>query len=508
MCDQQSSLRWRFLVSGTSVGLGLLLAGCTALDKAPEPDKLAMPLLSDNFLNSAKPAKAVVATPATAPEFWNAFGSPDLVRLVDRAERGSRDIDISIARVKQAEANTQEAVTGFLPTGGLGATSTTYRSSATSAGLPEGKLPVGHLRKAGLNASWELDFWGKNAAIHEAARRKGEASIFALAATRLTITSETALSYVQVLSLRDQLALARQNLSLARKVRDNVAERVEAGSATEVTLAQQETVVLQQEASIVRLSRAQMQEEINLALLVGARPGEITLDKGGLSRLTLPNVDAGLPSDLLSRRPDVREVEEQLLASASNVGAARAAMLPSLTISLQKGFESLSNATLFSPQSGVFTLTSQLTQPLFDAPRLAAQLQASKAQRDELVATYEKAVLTALTDVEKALVALNAITREASIAAKATASARKAYDLTLEQLEAGQVDMTTVLNTQRDYFSAADSLAQIRLARFQAAIGLYRAMGGGWSPEDARALMAQRQPSQAPGATAAPAVLH
>ena len=478
--------------------LGALLSGCALVGNPLVPSDDFSPAMPSAYIHQDPRSEALMRAPAVAPAFWAAFGSPELAALVSRAEGGSKDIAAAIARVRQAEWGALQAGTGLLPSGALSGTSTTFRSSATAAGLESGRLPQQQLRRAGLSASWELDFWGKNAALYSAAARREEAGVFALAATRLAVTAETAQTYVTVLSLRDRLAIARQNLTLARKVMDSIRERVEAGSATQVTLAQQETVVRQQEAAIVSLRRSASQAELSLALLVGTRPGDVSLGKGGLKGLKLPPLTAGLPSDVLSRRPDVRQAEAQILAASQDVGAARAAMLPSLSFSLQRGFESLTTSTLISPASGVANFTSQLTQPLFDAPRLAAQMKGAEARREELIATYEQAVLSSLSDVEKALVALNTSGEELAIAGKAVDAARRAYELTQEQLEAGQVDMTTVLNTQREYFSASDSLEQLRLARFQAAIALYRALGGGWSPEDARLLM---QPKETPSAS-------
>ncbi|NBN79949.1 efflux transporter outer membrane subunit [Microvirga tunisiensis] len=470
--------------------LAVTLTGCAAMGEhlTPSPAEASLTLPA-SFAHAAEASRAH----QTATEFWTAFRSQDLADLIRRAELGSRDIGVALSRLRQAEAGAEEAFAGQLPSGGLGGSQTTFQASANTAGLPAGvEMPVRQQRKVGLNASWELDFWGKASSNFAAAANRADAAAFAVAATRLTVTSETALSYVQILSLRDRLGLARENLVLARKVEENVRARVEAGSATQIMQAQQETVVLQQEATVLRLQRALAQEEISLALLVGATPGEIRITRGSLGRLSIPALVAGAPADLLRRRPDVRQAEELLAASANNVASARAAMLPSLTLTLQKGFESVTTGALFSGAAGVFSVAGQLAQPIFDMPRLVAQLEGTQARRQELVTTYQQSVMSALADVEKALIAYGGLAREERVAARATAAARKAHDLTLEQLEAGQVDMTTVLNTQRDYFTAVDSLQQVRLARFQSAIALYRAMGGGWTEQDVARLIAER----------------
>jgi multidrug efflux system outer membrane protein len=496
----------------TVVLLAGVLSGCAAMGEALTPQDGADVAMPGQFAYAAEAAGASGLRKAqgahdTAEQFWAGFRSDDLSSLIRRAELGSRDITVAIARLRQAEAGADEAFGGLLPSGGLGGTQTTFKASANTAGLPAGvSMPVRQQRKVGLNASWELDFWGKASSNFEAASNRADAAAFAVAATRLAVTSETALSYVQILSLRDRLALGRENLTLARKVQDNVKARVEAGSATQIMLAQQETVVLQQEATVLRLQRTLAQEEVTLGLLIGATPGEIRITRGSLGKLAIPKLGVGAPADLLRRRPDVRQAEELVAASANNVASARAAMLPSLTLSLQKGFESLTTGALFSGAAGVFSVAGQLTQPIFDAPRLLAQLEGTQARRQELIATYQQAVMTSLSDVEKALIAYGGLAREEKVAGRATAAARRAYELTLEQLDAGQVDMTTVLNTQRDYFTAVDSLQQVRLARFQSAIALYRALGGGWTDEDVARLIAEREAIDAAAAPASKTV--
>jgi outer membrane protein TolC len=244
--------------------------------------------------------------------------------------------------------------------------------------------------------------------------------------------------------------------------------------------------VLQQQSTIPALVRAGEQSEIALAVLLGLPPGAIRVHAYGLAALTIPALAPGIPTDLLRRRPDLRQAEEQVLAAAESVTQAKAAMLPSITLTPQYGYQSPLLQTLFLPQSNIYQVIGGVTQPLFDAVRLAAVLRQNDQRREELVATYRKAILSSLGDVESALVALRTTAREETILRAAAAEARRAYDLTAEQMAAGQIDINTLLNTQRTYFDTINNVEQIRLARFQAAVAMYQAIGGGWSPDEQR----------------------
>ena len=189
----------------------------------------------------------------------------------------------------------------------------------------------------------------------------------------------------------------------------------------------------------------------------------------------------GLPSELLTRRPDVRQAEAQLQAADADVRVARAAMFPSITLTAQGGLESNALRTLFDPASQLYSIAAGLTQPIFEGYSLQGQLEQQRGRYVELLQDYRKAVLSSFEDVENALVAVRQTTLQEKLQADAVAIARRAYTISEAQLRAGTVDLLTVLDTQRSLFQANDALAQARLARLQAYVALFQALGGGWT---------------------------
>jgi NodT family efflux transporter outer membrane factor (OMF) lipoprotein len=461
--------------------LPITLCGClqTTVDTQAVQD------VPDRFAFSTR---SNVPDTASSAEFWAAFRSPELASLIRRGEEGSLDIAVAIARIDQAAAVRDQAVGGLLPSGGGSASYTAARASALAAGLPDGYvLPTSQLYQLGLSATYEIDFWGKNAALLRASDNALRASRFDAETVRLTVTARIATLYMFAVALNDQIAIAGRNIKLTQSVADGIRQRVEAGSATSTDKARQDTLVLQQQAVVPRLQRALIETEVQIAILLGDPPGRLTIRGGSLDRLALPVMGAGIPTDLLRRRPDIAAAEARLLAAADNVTAARGAMLPSLSLAGQVGQQSPQLATLFSPSALAYQTVAGLVVPLFDQVKLAAQLRGTQAVQDQLIATYRAAIIAGIGDVEAALADLRTIRREEALLAAAAGRARQAYAMSSEQLDAGQIDLTSVLLTQTTYFQALGDLKQIQLTRFQAAVALFKALGGGWTARDLEA---------------------
>jgi NodT family efflux transporter outer membrane factor (OMF) lipoprotein len=461
--------------------LPITLCGClqTTLDTQAVQD------VPDRF---ASATASNLPDSASSAEFWAAFRSPELASLIRRGEDGSLDIAVAIARIDQAAAVRDQAVAGLLPSGSGSATHTAERDSAATAGLPAGyTLPTTQVYQLGLSASYEIDFWGKNATLLRSSDNALRASRFDAETVKLTVTARIAILYLSAVALNDQIAIARRNIKLTQRVADGIRQRVDAGSATTTDQARQDTLMLQQQAVVPRLLRALAETEVQIAILLGDPPGRLRIHGGSLDRLALPVVGAGIPTDLLRRRPDIAAAEARLLAAADNVTAARAAMLPSLTLTGAVGQQSPQIATLLSPSALVYQTVAGLAVPIFDQVRLAAQLRGTKAVQDQLIATYRAAIIAGIGDVEAALADLRTIRREESLLAAAADKARQAYAMSSEQLDAGQIDLTSVLLTQTTYFQALSDLKQIQLARYQAAVALFKALGGGWTLRDLEA---------------------
>jgi NodT family efflux transporter outer membrane factor (OMF) lipoprotein len=334
--------------------------------------------------------------------------------------------------------------------------------------------------QATLNASYELDFWGKNRAGVQAARASALASRDDRATLGLSIDSSVALTYFEVLALHDQINIANSDLSSAERLLKILQAREAAGVSSALDVAQQETAVATANARIPPIEAQLQQSTDALALLTGALPEALVISDGSLADLAVPPISAGIPSELLSRRPDVAEAEAQLVAANANVAAAHAAFLPSVQLTAEGGIASAALTTLLNPQSSLFALVGSITQTIFDGGELRGQYQKSRARSDELVQLYRKAAVSAFVDVEDALAGASHFAEEERRQQRATAAAQRAYDISVAQLRAGTIDLVTVLTAQTALFSAEDALVTAKLAQLQAEVSLYKALGGGW----------------------------
>jgi NodT family efflux transporter outer membrane factor (OMF) lipoprotein len=250
-------------------------------------------------------------------------------------------------------------------------------------------------------------------------------------------------------------------------------------------VAQQATTVATLNASIPPLAQ-QLQQNIDaLAILIGQMPESIEVADGSLKELTPPPITAGLPSELLARRPDVAQAEAQLMAANANIAVARAAYFPSIDLTASGGYASTALGTLLLPQSRVFALTAALSQSIFDAGVRRGQVEYSRARYAELLSDYHKTVLSALGNVEDALVAVQQTTEQELRQQQAVDKARRAFEYSQLQMQAGTTNVLTVLNTETALFSAQDTLVQVKYQHLQSLVDLYQALGGGWRQSQA-----------------------
>jgi NodT family efflux transporter outer membrane factor (OMF) lipoprotein len=223
--------------------------------------------------------------------------------------------------------------------------------------------------------------------------------------------------------------------------------------------------------------------KVALALLM-ARPYErVNIRGGSLNNIGIPRVSPGLPSELLTQRPDIREAEAQLAAANANVYNARTQFLPSITLTAEGGYESAVLKTLLRPESALFTLAGGLTQPIFHGGQLLGNLDLTKGRQDELLQIYRKAVLSGFSDVENALDGIRQTTLREQLQRQVVKSSREAFNIAEQRLREGTIDLVTVLQTQQTLYQAEDLLVVAQLARMQAIVSLYQALGGGWRPK-------------------------
>jgi NodT family efflux transporter outer membrane factor (OMF) lipoprotein len=313
-----------------------------------------------------------------------------------------------------------------------------------------------------------------------ASDRAAVATQFNRDVVELSVVAVLVNTYFDILGTQDRIRIAQDNLRVASRIQNIIKQRVDAGTSTVIDLVQQEYIVAQQRIVISRLTRAVRQSFTALGALLGETPDRVSMRGGSLTRLRVPKVAPGLPSELLLQRPDIREAEWRLAGAAANVASARVSLLPSIKLTADRGYESPLLKTLITPQAIAYNVAANITQPLFDAPRLIAQLNLQKAVEHELLERYRQTIIVALTDVERALIDVRESANEVRLAAEAVEIARRGYRLSETQLDANAIDLTTMLNIQRTLFEALDTLAQARLARFRAVADLYQALGGGW----------------------------
>ena len=413
-------------------------------------------------------------------EWWRGFQSPELARLIDQARSANDDLAAAVARVQQAEAEVRINTAPLLPT--LDATAGGTRQKMFLPIGGSGDLSFNEFT-AGLAASYELDFWGKNLAQRAAAIATAAASRYDRETVELTVMADVANTYFTVLALRDRVRIAHDNLASASQTLKGLEIDASVGTTTALDVAQQATVVATLSAAIPPLEQQLQQSVDALAILVGETPQRFALPSDTLATVSQPPLLAGLPSGLLARRPDVAEAEAQLVAANADIRAARAAFFPTIDLTATGGYESLALATLVRPGSEVFSLGSDITQPIFQGGALIGQYRLSKARYAELLADYHKAVISAFGNVEDALVAVRESADELNEQQLAADKARHAYELAQAQFHAGVINILTVLNTETAAFTAQDAYVQVRLAHLQALVGLFNALGGGWTNE-------------------------
>ncbi len=470
----------------------LALSGLTGCGDAVAPPDVAAEL----------PGRFAAATTPTAPaprrDWIAAFAAPELTRLAALAEVDNLDIAAAGARIEQAEAALAGARSTFGPT----VSGSADGSRAVTPGTRSDFSPPFSARTAdsfqlGVSASWQLDLRGRLRALANAEAATLEAARIDREAVRLTVLAAIADDWFRVAAAADRLSIARDSVATAERTLDVYRRRREVGTTTALDIAQQESLVATQRASIPDLEIELRQTRNALVALTGRAPEALAVRAKGLDGTRVPAVSAGLPAHLLLRRPDIAEAEATLAAQGARVEAARAAYLPDVSLTGSGGFASAFLKNLLRPDAVASSAAASLAETIFDSGARDADLASARARHAELAATYRKTVHSALVDVENALIAVEQNRRHEALQRAVVEAARKTQRLTEERLREGTVDVTTVLDAERTLFTAEQTLVSVRLARLQASVSLITALGGGWT----RAPQTSAQTSDETGAT-------
>ena len=443
----------------------ICLAGCTVLDPNVPSPELEVPNL---FVNQ----KGSVPSTATPYDFV-AFRSKNLVELIALGRGFNFDVGAAIARIQEAEAQVRIAEQQLIPT-------ITTSGTGVSQSLAPGRGRTTTVTAA-LSGSYTLDIWGQYRSLLFAAKADEWNASFAAALTTITTDASIATTYIQSVGALEQIEIAKRNLAAAQRILKAIKDQFAQGTKSGVDVAQQETLVANVAVTIPPLERNLQQYKYALAVLVGQAPEFFRYKGERLFSVAVPVIPSGLPSDLLCRRPDIASAEAQLSAAKFNVSSARAAMFPSIQLTGQGGFQSAALASLFQPQSAFYNIAAGVVQPITNEYGLQAQLDLQKATYGELLQTYRKTIFSAFQNVESTLIAYKKDAQQERLQYQAVTSARRAFELSEQQLKVGGIiDVTTLLQVQQTLFTSEIAYALIRQTRLMDAVSLYQALGGGW----------------------------
>lgn len=421
-------------------------------------------------------------------KWWSVFGDKELDALIEQVSVSNQSLKASEARYRQAQALTQSARAGFFPTVSANASSTRSRAApARSAGSND----VATNHNLSLSAAWELDVWGRIRRTVESNDASAQASAADLEAARLSLQSELANSYFQLRVNDAQKQLFADTITAYEKSLELTRNRYAVGVAGKVDIVQAETQLLSAQAQSLDLGVQRAQLEHAIAVLIGKAPAEFSVrnieSSGGASvewKVAMPIVPVGLPSTLLERRPDIAAAERRAASANAQIGVAKAAYFPTLSLSATGGFSSSTLMNWISAPNRFWSLGPSLAETLFDFGKRAALSDQAVAAYDQNVATYRETVLEAFQDVEDNVAALRILDAEAKVQAEAVRAARESVTLTINQYKAGTVSYLSVVTVQTALLSNERTSVGLLGRRLSATVGLIRALGGGWSAAD------------------------
>lgn len=395
--------------------------------------------------------------------FWEELGSAELNRVMKVALAQNLDLEAALHRVDEARAQAKIAGSALYPavqaSGGASRTYQDPRDTTTARGTG--------------TISYEVDLWGKNRNSAAAAKYRANATAFDRDALQLVISSDTANFYTQILSLNERIRIAEYNLKNAEEVLRIIEARYSAGGVSGLEVSQQRVAVNGFRATLAALNQQRMTNLNALAIVLGQAPQNLQPPSETFASLRLPAVNLTPPATLLTARPDIASAETQLRAANADIGAARAAFFPSLTLSVDGAIA----AGFGGPAAAAATLANSVLVPIFTGGSLTGNLENVTARQKELAAQYQKTVLVAFQEVEDALAALKSNNEQALLARQSVTESQNAYDIAKARFDAGAIDYLTLLETQRSLYQAQDNQIAVNEAQLQAFVQLRKALG-------------------------------
>ncbi len=462
----------------SSLVVAALLSGCTIGPDYKRP-AVARP---ETFRGQAT---AEAASLADVP-WWEAFQDPILKGLIQDALGSNYDVRIAAARVQEARANLGVARSDYFPSLDYGGGASRARMLPGVLGGVGAQAPASDLYSATMSMSWELDIWGRIRRSNEAARATLLSTEDARRGVWLTLVSDLAQAYFQLLALDVQLQIARDSTQAYQGTYDLFLDRLNHGIASKLETSRALGALGVAQATIPQLERDIVARENQIRILLGKAPGPIPRGQPMYQQPVVPAVPAGLPSALLERRPDLRQAEQQLVAANARIGVAKAEFFPKLSLTSLFGTASPEMSALTGGTATIWAVAGMFSGPLFNAGRTRGIYRASIAQWEQVRLRYEQAVLTALREVSDALTALAKLTDAEAGQDTAVRALADAVDHATDRYRQGLASYYEVLEAQQQLYPAQITLAQIRQDRLLSYVRLYKALGGGWSLSDAQ----------------------
>jgi multidrug efflux system outer membrane protein len=440
----------------STVALSLALSGCSLAPNYQRP-QMALPA-GWSSVSSVGTAQQGAATP-----YWQELGNTDLNRLIDNALAQNLDLEAALHRIEQARAQAKVSAAPLYPTiNASGSASQTFQDPKNTQSV-----------RGGGSVSYEVDLWGKNRNAAKSADYRVDASQFDREALRLVVTSDATNFYSQILSLNDRIRIAEFNLKNAEDILRITEARFSQGSVSGLEVSQQRVAVNGFRTAVASLIEQRSTTANALAILLGLAPQNFPAPTADLTSLSMPQVNLTPPATLLTARPDIESAETGLLAANADIGVARAAFFPSLTL----GLDTAISAGFGGPAAAATQIASSLLAPIFTGGKLTGNLENVTARQKELAAQYQKTVLTAFQEVEDALAALKSSNDRAVLARATVTESQNAYDIAKARFDAGAVDYLNLLDTQRSLYQAQDSQIAINQEQLAAFVQLRKALG-------------------------------
>lgn len=457
---------------GLLAGLGIfLLCGCGAIS----PEERSSVKIPDQWKAARRNAPA---DPQALARWWRQMGDPVLDKLIAKALANNLDIRTARSRIAEARARRNLETAGFFPTVNGSVSGRTDRSKN------QGIVSENERYNAALDASWEIDLFGKQYQRRRAAGADYDQSVEELYATRVSLAAEVAQAYITLRSAQRQMAIVEENLEAREETVQLTRWRAQAGEGSELDAQQATSTLEQARGTLPSLRQTIRQTGNDLALLCAETPG--SLDALLARPRDFPSIPRrlaiGIPAETLRQRPDVRAAGDAFIASVARRRAAALERLPSLNLSGSIGVEALKAGRLPSPESTAASLLGSLSAPIFDAGRIRQNVRIATAAEEQALIAYDQSILNALREVENALIAIEETAKRITTLRRAISAARQAEELASQQYTAGLVDLLVVLEAQRTLLSLEEQLATTRANQITAHIQLYKALGGGWEP--------------------------